>query len=95
MMPSQKRAVARHRNRQQSKGISRLEISVPKEDKDLLRAAAAKLKSGGVAAGRVRRALRDAVADREPISFKELLESAPLDGIEFERSADTGREIEL
>ena len=95
MTPSQKKAVARHRERQQQKGNVRLEINVPEQDRSLLRAAAAELRSGGLVAGRIRQALQSVLANSEPASFKELLESAPMEGIEFERSGDLGREIEF
>jgi hypothetical protein len=95
MSPSQKKAVARHRERQQQKGIVRLEINVPEQDRSLLRAAAAELRSGGLVAGRVRQALQSVLANSEPVSFKEFLESAPMEGVEFERSRDSGREIQF
>ena len=95
MTPSQKKAVARHRERQLNKGIVRLEINVPEHDRGLLRALAAELRAGGTIAGRIRNTLQSALAHKQQVSFKELLESAPMEGIEFERSRDPGREIEF
>ena len=95
MTPSQKKAVARHRERQLNKGIVRLEINVPEHDRGLLRALAAELRAGGTIAGRIRNTLQSALAHKQKVSFKELLESAPMEGIEFERSRDPGREIEF
>ena len=95
MTPSQKKAVARHRERQLNKGIVRLEINVPEHDRDLLRVVAAELRAGGTIAGRIRNALQSALAHKQPVSFKEFLESAPMEGIDLERSGEPGREIEF
>jgi len=93
MTPSQKKAVARHRERQQQKGNVRVEVNVPEHDRGLLRAVAAELRLGGSTAARVRQALQTALADKRPPSFKQMLESAPLEGVELERSRDPGRDI--
>jgi hypothetical protein len=95
MTPSQKKAVARHRERQLKKGIVRLEINVPEHDRGLLKALAAELRAGGTIAGQIRIALQSALVHQQPVSFKDLLESAPMEGIDFERSKDPGREIEF
>jgi hypothetical protein len=72
-----------------------LEINVPKRDRDLLRTAAIRLRAGGDVADRVRNALRAALSEGPPKSFKELLESAPLEGVDLERPPERWREIDL
>jgi hypothetical protein len=46
-------------------------------------------------ADRIRLALKSALVKQESISFKEFLESAPLEDIDFERSSDPGRVSEF
>lgn len=91
----QKKALARHRADQRKRGIVRLEVAVPKTDRELLVDLAESLRSGGEAANRVRLALRTVLQTAERASLKEMLETAPFADLEFERSADRGREIGL
>lgn len=95
MTPAQKKAVSRYRKRQERKGISRVEISVPDSDKELLKQTAANLRAGGKIAEQTRAALRSVLNPYEGMSLKELLESAPLEGLELERSKETARDIDL
>ena len=99
MSPSQKKAVASHRKRQLEKGIVRLEINVPAEDRDLMRTMAARLREGGNAAADIRSALLNLLGPKQTLNFKELLEQAPLDGVELERLRESfgegWREIEV
>ena len=95
MSTPQKKAVARHRIRQQEKGIVRMEINLPEKDRQLLKSVVARLRAGGRSAEDVRTALRSVVNPYEGMSFKELLEAAPLEGVDLERSREKARDIEL
>ena len=95
MSPSQKKAVERHRQRQLDKGIIRMELAIPKSDKELLRATALQLRAGGSSANQIRLALVAVLDGQELINFKTFLEMIPLEGVELERSKDTGRDIEF
>lgn len=95
MTNPQKKAVERHRKRQLEKGIVRMEINLPEKDKQLLKSVAASLRAGGQAAEEIRTALRSVVNPYEGMSFKELLEAAPLEGVDLERSTETARDVEL
>ena len=96
MTPSQKHAVKRHRTLQEKKGHIRLELNVPKQDRETLRSIASELRKGGFSAERVRMVLTSTLAGEELVDFKKFLELAPLDGVELERSKETGgRNIDL
>jgi hypothetical protein len=91
---SHKSAVATHRARLRGRGLRRLEVQVRGEDAPLLRAVAAALADPGRAA-ETRALLRGRFAPSPARSLKALLEAAPLEGVELERSRDTGRIIDL
>ncbi|MDZ4728868.1 MAG: hypothetical protein SH820_02875 [Xanthomonadales bacterium] len=95
MTNPQKKAVERHRKRQLEKGIVRMEINLPEKDKQLLKSVAASLRAGGQAAEEIRTALRSVVNPYEGMSSKELLEAAPLEGVDLERSTETARDVEF
>lgn len=95
MSSSQKKAVERHRRRQLKNGIVRMEINVPKADREMLRKAAAKLRAGGQVAERIRAVLDSILNPFDGLTLKELLESAPLEGVDLERSRETARDIDL
>ncbi len=92
-----KRAVASYRRRARRKGIVRLEVQVPREDADTVRAVAGLLRGDDPAlADRVRRQLAMlARATNGQVSLKELLASAPLEGLDLERRRDLGRDVDL
>ena len=95
MTPAQRDAVNRHRERQSKKGLARMELSVPKQDRGLLRSVASELRKGGFEADRMRMLLKSAVNGEDLIDFKAFLEMAPLEGVDLKRSKDTGwREID-
>ena len=95
MTPAQRDAVNRHRERQSKKGLARMELSVPTQDRELLKTVASQLRKGGFDADRMRMLLRSAVKGEDLIDFKTFLEMAPLEGVDLERSKDTGwREID-
>lgn len=93
MSSAQKKAIENHRKRQLENGIVRMEINIPEADRELMRKAAANLRAGGQIAENTRAALGSIVNPYEGMSLKELLESAPLEGLDLERSDETGREI--
>ncbi len=83
-----------HRLRQRSRGLQRLELQAPTADAPLLRAIAAAL-ADPAQADSVRAFLRIRFAPAPPRSLKALLEAAPLDDLDLDRSRDTGRAIDL
>jgi hypothetical protein len=89
-----RRALAEHRRRLRGRGLQRLELQVRREDAPLVRAVAAALADPARAA-EARALLRGRFAPAPIRSLKGLLVSAPLDGIELDRSRDTGRAVEL
>lgn len=96
MTPSQKQAVKRHRKLQVEKGQVRLELNVPMQDREMLRSVATELRKGGYFAERMRAVLTSTLAGEELLDFKKFLELAPLDGVDLERSKETGwRDIDL
>jgi hypothetical protein len=89
--------VARYRARAQRRGLLRVEVQVPRQDVELVRAVATLLREGPASgAERARQELnallRTASGAR---ALKDLLAAAPLEGVELRRSRDTGRSVEL
>jgi hypothetical protein len=73
----------------------RMEISVPEGDRELLRQTAANLRVGGDLAEKTRMALLSVINPYEGMGLKELLEAAPLEDLDLERSRETWRDIDL
>ncbi|MCG8455465.1 MAG: hypothetical protein MI919_04220 [Holophagales bacterium] len=95
-MPTRQRiAVDNHRRRLRERGFARLEVVVPEADKPLIRALARRLRGRTEEAAATRRSLARLTGERDEVGLKELLASAPLDGIELERDRHHGREVEL
>ena len=92
--PTRKAALIAHRQRLRSRGLQRLEVQVQGDDAPLVRAIAAALADPARAA-ETRALLRGCFAPAPAQSLKALLASAPLEGIELERSHDIGRAVEL
>jgi hypothetical protein len=92
--PKPTSAVAEHRRRLRGRGLRRVEVQVRGEDAPLVRAVAAALADPERAA-EARALLRGRFAPASARSLKDLLASAPLDGVDLERSRDTGRAVEL
>jgi hypothetical protein len=92
--PASNKALAEHRNRLRSRGLQRLEVQVRGEDAPLVRAVAAALADPGQAA-EARALLLRQFAPAPIRSLKDLIASAPLDGIDLDRSRDMGRAVEL
>jgi hypothetical protein len=92
---STREAVAAHRRRLKDRGLVRVEVRVPKQDATLLRDIAGAL-ADPTQGAQTRRLLREQLAPPKRKGLKELLASAPLDlELDFDRSRDTSREIEL
>lgn len=83
-----------HRERMRKKGMVRVEIQARKDDVSLLRRIAGAL-ADPVRETEARRFLLDHFDDPQPGGLKVLLAAAPLDGIDLERSRDTGRSVDL
>jgi hypothetical protein len=95
MPPSNRKAVARHRDRQKRKGLVRVEIQVPTEDMARVRALAEALRNPDKAAAvraELERVLGPPVTS---MTFKELLAAGPLEGVDLERIRKLGRDPEL
>ncbi len=102
MFPDMKRAlaketVARYRSRARRRGRVRLEVQVPREDAERVRALAALLREGPHAAAERARGGLDALLRSASGHgrLKDLLAAAPLEGVEILRSRDSGRPVEL
>ena len=96
MSLAQKNAVDSYRERQRRRGLRRLEVQAPEADVPLLRELVRLLRKDSQEASELRRLLRRALAPEPPEgTLKQLLEAAPLEGIDLSRSRDFGREIEL
>ena len=86
--------LAAHRSRKARDGFVRVEVSVRKEDAVLVRGVASAL-SDPKRQGEARTLLRQRFAEPPKVSLKALLASAPLDGIDLDRSPDPGRDVDL
>jgi hypothetical protein len=76
------------------RGLLRIELQARDEDASLLRAVAAALADPARAA-EARATLRTRFAPPPRRGLKEILAAAPLDGVDLDRSRDTGRAIDL
>ena len=91
--PSSSAALAEHRKRLRSRGLQRLEVQVRGEDASLVRAIVAALTDPGQANTRAMLLRQFAPAPMQ--SLKDLIASAPLDGIDLDQPRDMGRAVEL
>lgn len=89
-----KSPLATHRARMERRGFVRVEVSVRKEDADLVRRVASALTDPSRRA-EARTLLRQRFVEPPKVSLKTLLASAPLDGIDLDRSRDLGRDVDL
>jgi hypothetical protein len=94
MTDARKKAVAEHRKRLKSRGLVRIELRAPEQDAALLREIAAAL-ADPERAGHTRTVLRELFAVYRAKNFKEFLAAAPLEGVDLERSRDTGRDVDF
>ena len=72
-----------------------MEVNVPDTDRELVRQTAANLRAGGEIAEKTRLALSAVLNPYEGMNLKELIEAAPLEGLDLERSKETWRDIDL
>ena len=91
---SQNAAVRTYRERLKRNGWVRCEVKVPRDDVDVVRAVATALcdPERGVTA---RALLRERFGGTRHRSFKELLASCPLEGIDLSRSRELPRDVDL
>jgi hypothetical protein len=89
-----KSSVKSYRQRMKRRGLVRVEVQVRREDAGLVRGVASALADPDREA-ETRALLREKVSGGRPKGLKALLASAPLEGIEIERSRDTGRALDL
>jgi len=93
-MTKAKSSLAIHRARMQRQGFVRVEVNVRKEDASLVRGVASAL-SDPAREVEARRLLRQRFVEPPKVDLKALLASAPLDGIDLDRSPDPGRDVDL
>ena len=93
-MAKAKSPLAKHRARMERQGLVRVEVRVRKEDASLVRHVASALSDPSRQA-EARKLLRQRFVEPPKVSLKALLASAPLDGIDLDRSSAPGREIDL
>jgi hypothetical protein len=99
-MRSQTERTAAHRRRLETRGMRRIEVTVPAVEATLLRQVAAVLRQGGEAAERLRGAVEQATGNRPAASGAELVaffRSSPLVGedLVLERDRSSGRPLDL
>lgn len=94
MANARKTPLESFRKRQKNNGNVRVEVQVRKEDAELLRSVARAL-SDPTREMETRSLLKARFIVPSPVGLKALLASAPLDGIELERSSDLGRSVNL
>jgi len=93
-MPEAKSSLATHRARMERQGFVRVAVNVRKEDASLVRGVASAL-SDPTRQAEARRLLQQRFAEPTKVNLKALLASAPLDGIDLDRSPDPGRDVGL
>jgi hypothetical protein len=93
-MAKAKSSLATHRARMERRGFVRVEVNVRKDDAGLVRSVAAALSDPSRHA-EARRLLQQRFGGSPKVSLKALLASAPLDGIDLDRSPAPGRDVDL
>lgn len=94
MSAKAKSSLAKYRSRLERRGLVRVEVNVRKEDASLVRRVASAL-SDPLRRAEARLLLRQRFVEPPNVSLKSLLASAPLEGIELDRSGDVGRDVDL
>jgi hypothetical protein len=89
-----KSSLSNHRARMAHRGLVRVEVNVCKDDAGLIRQVAAALSDPARQAA-TRLLIRQRFGEPAANDLKALLASAPLDGIDLDRTADLGRDIDL
>jgi len=93
-MSGEKSPVATHRARMVSQGFVRVEVNVRKEDASLVRRVASAL-SDPSRQVEARRLLQQRFVEPPKVSLKALLASAPLEGVDLDRSRAPARDVDL
>ena len=91
---SQNRAMRNYRERLKRGGRVRCEVTVHRDDVELIRTVAAALRDPERGA-RARAVLRERFGASPARGFKDLLASCPVDGLDLTRPRDFGRDIEF
>ena len=94
MTSKAKSPLASHRARLERRGFVRVEVNVRKEDAGLVRSVASALADPSRQA-EARKLLQQRFVAPPKVGLKALLASAPLDGIDLDRSRDPGRDVDL
>ena len=94
MTGKSKSSLAKHRERLERRGFVRVEVNVRKQDVGLVRRVVSAL-SDPSRQVEARVLLRQRFVEPPKASLKALLASAPLDGIDLDRSRDLGRDVDL
>ncbi len=92
-MTRAKSSLTAHRVRMERQGFVRVEVNVRKEDASLVRGIASAL-SDPLREVEARKLLRQRFIEPAKVDLKALLASAPLDGIDLDRSRDPGRDVD-
>src|SRR5271167_1832358 len=96
---AQKRALRNYRSRLTERGIARFEVLGLDADRDLIRSLAKRLAEKGSDAARIRATVGRTIAGEPPKKggILEALRRSPLVGadLEFKRSHETGRKVDL
>ncbi len=93
MTTAQIRALSTHRRRLKERGLARVEVQARRDDADLLRALASRLRDDP--ADDLRHRLAELLSSPNKPSLKALLAAAPLADLDLERQRDLPRDIEL
>ncbi len=94
-MPQSKlRSLSAYRRRLKQRGVVRVEVHVRKDDAALVRSVARALSDPAVET-ETRLLLRERFAVAKAKGLKELLASAPLDGLDLTRERHVGQTVEL
>jgi len=94
MSIAQNEALHRYRRRLKRQGVVRVEVQALESDAPVLRKLSSVLRGDPVRAAKVRERLRKMIDEERP-GLKELLASAPLEGIDLTRPQDLGRDVDL
>ena len=93
-MAKAKSPLTTHRARMERRGFVRVEVNVRKDDAGLVRSVASALSDPSRQA-EARRLLQQRFGKPPKVNLKALLASAPLDGIDLDRSPAPGRDVDL
>ena len=72
-----------------------MEVSIPDQDRELVKVMAANLRAGGQLAENTRSLMMNLLSPYAGMNFKEFLEAAPIDDLDLDRPLETTRDIDL